>query len=111
MEERIKKLKELVSINKSKKKLLDLELEKLEKELLDIRYPIMKWDDLESWLKENRPDNDFRENPIVMSLSFWKTSYCEIGEEGELIIGGYKHCDGFRRGEDIRVHYKFEKWR
>lgn len=93
-------------------KIAQEELMKLRKEVFELEYPVMKWDDLEQWLRENRPKNNYTENPIVSRLNneHYK-SYCKLNEKGELEIGGYWNKDGYPRGRDLRVHYKFKPYR
>lgn len=112
--ERLRKINELnskIRISQEEIKLKNLEQSSLRQELFDLEWPIMKWDELTIWLKENRPENDYQKNPTVISLDGHNIDYCKLTEDGELQIGPYFHRDHFPRGTSVRVSYDFKSWR
>ena len=90
--------------------LKELELADIKKELLEAEWVRFTWQQLENWLKENRPKSKYRDNPMVKSLDGYHISHCRLNEEGELQIGPYFHHDNFPRGKDLRVAYDFRPW-
>jgi len=107
---KIQELKSKIRINEEEVKLKNIERISLEQELFEFEWPVMTWSGLRRWLKENRPENKFKSNPIVKSLNGHHTYYCQLNELGDLQIGPYEHTDGFPKGKDIRVAYDFRNW-
>jgi hypothetical protein len=110
----IEQIKAQIELKTAKKKVEELEISALKAELLELEWPLMKWSDLEKYLKEH-PQEDYRNNPAVMSKRGFDYSYCRIITEGEhageMQIGAYYHYDHFSRGEDIRVAHDFRRYR
>lgn len=86
-------------------------MDDLSAKILEIEYPFMEWDGLDTWIRENRSGGKVSDNnPIVRSSNGFKWSQCFINKDGELQIGGYYHHDHFKRGEKLRVHFEFKAW-
>lgn len=108
---------------KAKKRLLESEIDirlseikKIDDEIFEKEYMLISWDDLEKFLKDNRPENDRDNNPAVWPLSLnWNrgaySSYCKLNEKGELQIGAYYYNDSFPRGEEVYIRKDFKSYR
>ena len=96
-----------LEIVKAEANLKYIEMEQIKKEIAEIEWVLWTWDDLEQWLKENRPVDDRGKYPTVRDTDGRK-SYCKLSDKREMIIGGYYHNDHFPRGEDVYVHHEFE---
>lgn len=111
---KVQKLKAELEINEKEIELLEIEGNILSKELRELEWPFMEWADLEKYLKENLHD-DYQLNPEVKSWSGHHWTYCRILTEGEhageMQVGPYYNHDNFPRGEKLRVHYQFKRYR
>ena len=87
---------------------LKSEISILQNELFLIKWVKISWNELEEWLKENRPENDYKKNPMVSNGS--STNYCRLNKEGKLQIGAWEHTDGFRQGRDLFIMYNFQSY-
>ena len=73
------------------------------------------WSELELWLKENRKENSTRKNPVVVkefsnTVGYGYEKNCKLNDFGQLLIGGYYYCDGYKRGEPVYVKKDFQSW-
>lgn len=91
-------------------KLKQIEFEEIAADTLNLKYPYMNWSELESWLREHRPENDYKTNPTVISDDGFKLDYCKLNEQNELKIGPYDGNVHFKRGLPLRVHYSFKSY-
>jgi len=102
-------LESKMRIVKEEIKLKELELSKLSNEIFDARMIKFTWNELKEWLLKNRPENDYKNNPIVSNDTH--VTYCYIDKDGELCIGAFGGDDRFPRGCDLYVPYNFTSWR
>lgn len=108
-----KKVLELRAKKKIKEAEIELkhqELNSISDELFEAEWVKFTWSELENWLKANRPENKYEENPVVRDR-IGRSMYCFLTEKQELQIGAYYHNDIFPRGCDLYVAYDFRKWR
>ena len=100
-----------INIKIEQRKLLELEITSLRKELFETEWIKFTWDELENWLKENRPENNYEDNPIVTDVNNYHIEYCFINKDGKLQIGAWENNDRFPRSRDLYVRYDFKKYR
>jgi len=110
-ENRILELKAKKNILSDEIKLKHLEIESIDKQLLNLEWVRFTWSELEVWLKANRPENDYSKNPTVSRLDGLEKTYCKLTNGGELQIGAYYYNDLFPRGRDLLVSHNFKNWR
>lgn len=102
-------IRQKIKITEAEIELKKSELGRLHKELFEAEYIPITWEGLKQWLIENRPENDYAQNPIIANE--WRDkSYCLI-KDGQLRIGAYFHNDKFPRGCKLFVHNKYAAWR
>lgn len=85
------------------------ELEQIERELFELEWVKFTWQELEDWLKKNRPNEKYGNCPVVCNR-FGSKDYCQINKDGVLQIGAYYHNDRFPRGNDAFVAFDFRSW-
>lgn len=110
-EQRLKKLEAKMNLIKAEIAFKTNEYNEIKAEIEATEWVKIGWYELETWLKNNRPQNQYEKNPRVKSNGGSHTSYCKINDDGELQIGAYYHNDFFPRGADLYVTYNFENYR
>ncbi len=110
---KIKELESKLKIKNEEVNLLNLESHSIRCELLELEWPIMQWYELEKWLKENRPENDYTKNPMIKHIfpNQVPETYCKLNKNGKLQIGAYEYNDYFKEGSPVRVSHDFKSWR
>ncbi len=108
---KVLELRSKLKIKEEERNLKQLEITALNKELFDAEWVKFTWQELESWLKENRPENDYEKNPVISNSSGWHKTYCKLTDTDELQVGPYYNHDNFPRGKDLYVAYDFRNWR
>jgi len=113
IQNKIRSIESKISHQKSIIKVAESDIDILRRELFLIKWVKISWKDLESWLKTNRPENNYEKNPIVCDGSLnERTSYCKLNSEGKLQIGAFSTTDFFEEGNDsLYVTYNFEPYR
>lgn len=118
-EERTLEIKKLIvarNIKDEQVKLLELESSELDKQIKDITWIKMSWEELTKWLKENssNPANYYN-NPIVKTKWHIENnsipSYCFLRFDKTLQIGAYQNNDAFPHDCDLYVRYDYITYR
>lgn len=105
----VQTLESKINIVKEEIKLKELELSELNNKAFHARMIRFTWDGLKEWLLKNRPENDYKKNPLV-SNGYHSTCCC-INKNGELQVGPFGSGDDrFRKGCDLFVPYTFQDW-
>jgi len=110
---KIENIESKISLQKSIIKSAESEISILQRELFLTKWRKISWNELEEWLKKNRPENDYNKNPIICDGSeYERKSYCKLNKEGKLQIGAYSSTDFFEKSTDsLFVTYDFESYR
>jgi len=111
LHDKVLTLKASTKLKEAEILLKEQELKNLENELFDIEWVEFTWEQLEKWLKENRPNCKYTLCPVVCNgKHFQSKDYCFINKEGNLQIGACENNDRFPRSRNIFVAYDFRNW-
>lgn len=104
-------LKAQIKVKEAEILLNEQEKKNLENELFDNEWLEFTWEQLEKWLKENRPNYKYTLCPVVCNGKQWQSKdYCFINKDGNLQIGAYESNDRFPKSKNIFVAYDFRNW-
>lgn len=104
----IKSLEARKELLEAEIKMKKVEVDTLHSQIFDALMIKFTWDELRDWLKKNRPENDYRRNPIVSNGS--QATYCKLDDEGNLVIGAFGGDYMFPNGCELFVPYDFKSW-
>lgn len=107
---RINYLKAIREVELKEIELKKVEISNINEELLSLEWQEISWMDLEIWLKNNRPENDYENNPAVRNAG-GHISGCKLNKDGELQIGADYYNDHFPRGKNVFIRYDFKSYR
>lgn len=99
-----------IAILEAEISLKKIEIEQLKKAKFEKDFVLMEWQDLENWLKDYRPKNNYHENPRVTRGVGYLTDYCKLTDSNELQIGAYYNHDYYPRGKPVYVSRTFKPY-
>lgn len=110
----VRELKALIEMKEAEIELNKIQLKKLKNKLFHTEWEYITWDDLEAWLKDNRPENNYEKNPSVVpntpedfEWALQNSTYCKLIKTNlgieTLQVGPYLNDDRIKRHTGMYV--------
>lgn len=105
-------LKEAIRENLLKKKLIDIEITRLQRQLIQLVLTEISWKDLEEYVRYKNNSRSYY-NPCVVRATeteIFEYETCFINENNILQVGAYENNDRYRRSQKLTIFKDFRTY-